>query len=433
MLRRLSADLLQEANVPVGKATLPLFQSELEYNPPVHTTWNIVHIGMQVPESHQIYVCSDNCMRGVVMTAAEMNCLDRFHQVVLKEHDLYNGNLEEITIEGVTDLIHKMTRRPPMIMVFTVCLHHFMGSDYRYIENELNARFPDIAIVICYMDPIMQKLGVTPEMQLRRTMFNPIKPRPVKNGHVALLGCDVPLQPSSDLITALQAKGYTIHQLSDCHSYEDYLELGACETFICTYPTGVSGIRHLAKRLDRRFIYLPLTYDREEQAALYGQLDLQLPDHEEALKKAITQTKAVLHDTPITIDAIATPRPLGLAYFLLSQGFRVTGVYLDGVSDEELSDFRRLQADYPDVMLKATIHVYQRLAHLDDDAQVLAIGGKAAFFNQTPHFVNMVEGGGMEGRRGLIALLEVMKTAFEEVKDTKDLVVRKGLGCESCL
>ena len=40
------------------------FARGLEFNAPVHGAWNIVHVGMQVPECHQIYVCADNCMCG---------------------------------------------------------------------------------------------------------------------------------------------------------------------------------------------------------------------------------------------------------------------------------------------------------------------------------------------------------------------------------
>ena len=68
-----------DALVRIADASFPVpFEHRLEFNAPVHGTWNIVHIGMLVPECHQIYVCSDNCMRGVVLTAAEMDAADRF-------------------------------------------------------------------------------------------------------------------------------------------------------------------------------------------------------------------------------------------------------------------------------------------------------------------------------------------------------------------
>ena len=80
MLRRVGETVdSKDAVVKIKDASFPTpFVSALEYNSPVHGNWNIVHTGMQVPESIQIYVCADNCMRGVVLTAAEMNAADRF-------------------------------------------------------------------------------------------------------------------------------------------------------------------------------------------------------------------------------------------------------------------------------------------------------------------------------------------------------------------
>ena len=75
--------------------------SGLEFNSPAHGNWNIVHTGMLLPEAIQIYVCADNCMRGVVLTAAEMNAADRFSFVIVEEEDLLNGNLEDVTIEVI--------------------------------------------------------------------------------------------------------------------------------------------------------------------------------------------------------------------------------------------------------------------------------------------------------------------------------------------
>ena len=87
MLRRVGETIdPKDAMVKIKDASFPApFASELEYNSPVHGNWNIVHTGMQLPESIQIYVCADNCMRGVVLTAAEMNAADRFSFVIVEE------------------------------------------------------------------------------------------------------------------------------------------------------------------------------------------------------------------------------------------------------------------------------------------------------------------------------------------------------------
>ena len=63
----------------------------------------------------------------------------------------------------------------------------------------------------------------------------------------------------------------------------------------------------------------------------------------------------------------------------------------------------------------------------------MAIGQKAAWFTGSPYFVNMVEGEGLYGLDGIRRTAELMAEAFTEEKDTEDLVVRKGWGCESCI
>ena len=106
MLTRVSPDDLRSVDaspafVRAADASFPRpIPNALEFNAPVHGNWNIVHTGMLVPEAHQVYVCADNCLRGVILTAAEMGASQRFSSVAIEEADLYQDNLETVTIEG---------------------------------------------------------------------------------------------------------------------------------------------------------------------------------------------------------------------------------------------------------------------------------------------------------------------------------------------
>lgn len=82
-----------------------------------------------------------------------------FPLLIVEEEDLLNGNLEDVTIEGVTDVLRKRKDHPKAVLLFTVCLHHFLGCDLERVYEKLEDRFPDIFFVRCYMDPIMQKHG----------------------------------------------------------------------------------------------------------------------------------------------------------------------------------------------------------------------------------------------------------------------------------
>lgn len=139
MLKRVGGEIDPEGAVTtIGEADFPVpFPTGLEFNSPAHGNWNIVHTGMLMPEAIQIYVCADNCMRGVVLTAAEMNAAERFSFVIVEEENLLNGNLEDVTIEGVTDVLKKLEKKPKAVLLFTVCLHHFLGCDLELVYGLL--------------------------------------------------------------------------------------------------------------------------------------------------------------------------------------------------------------------------------------------------------------------------------------------------------
>ena len=128
---------------------------------------------------------------------------------------------------------------------------------------------------------------------------------------------------------------------------------------------------------------------------------------------------------------------------LLRRGFNVKKVYLDAVSAGDKAAFEYLQRKFPDLELSPTVHAGMRFANRANSAsadgaqggkaqkKVLAIGQKAAYFENTNYFVNVVEGGGMVGYEAVYKTARLMREAFEEEKDMESLVGVKGLGCES--
>ena len=152
-----------------------------------------------------------------------------------------------------------------------------------------------------------------------------------------------------------------------------------------------------------------------------------------ACEASVAQAHSIIGDTPIVIDYLMHPRPLGLAKYLLEHGFCVEAVYLDGVSPEEERAFYWLSEHEPELELRATIQPKMRVLPRNHEGKVLALGQKAAWFTQNPYFVNVVEGAGWYGFDGIRKMAELMIRACEEEKEVEDLVVRKGWGCESCI
>lgn len=461
MLKRVGGEINPEgAVITIGEADFPVpFPLGLEFNSPAHGNWNIVHTGMLMPEAIQIYVCADNCMRGVVLTAAEMNAADRFSFVTVEEENLLNGNLEDVTIEGVTDVLNKLEKKPKVVLLFTVCLHHFLGCDLDRVYEELGTRFPEIVFVRCFMDPIMQKHGLTPDQKLRKAMYDPLITKEPDPLTVTLVGSDFVLDESSDIKRLLRSTGHILRELPACKTWAEYQQLGSAEIFVSCYPPAKYGAAMLTERLNRTHLYLPGCFDyeeiKEEIRNLIKELqagwsredtsntkcaDITSEEIEAFYQREITlcedsinHAKSIIGDTPVVLDYLYHPRPLGLAKLLLEHGFHVTTVYLDSISPEEKPAFDWLKLHHPDLELRATIQTKMRVLPRGTEGKVLAIGQKAAWFSGSRNFVNMVQGGGLWGFDGIRGTMELMTEAFLEEKDPEDLIVRKGWGCESCI
>lgn len=431
------------AAVPIGEAGFPApFVSGLEYSSPARGTWNIVHTGMLIPEAHEIFVCAAGCLRGVVLTAAEMNASERFSTVAVRDRDLLEGDMEELIIEGVTDILDKLTargKRPPAVLVYTSCVHHFSGCDIMAAYAVLRQRFPDIDFTDCYMNPIMRKSGLTPDQLMRSRLYSLLKPRELNNNAVAIIGNDLQTDDESELVELIRASGKTLYEITRCRTYAEYQSMAESALYISYYPPAKAGGDALAKRLGGRHMYLPFsfTFDEIENNlnALAAALEAPLPDHaakRAECKKALAEALAVIGKTPIAIDYTAVPRPLGLARLLLESGFNVKRVYADGFTGEEKADFDFLKANYPSLMLHATVHANMRFAE-DIGETFLAIGQKAAYFVDTDNFVNIIEGGGMYGYEAITKLCALMVEAFREKKPMRELVQIKGQGCGCCV
>ena len=308
------------------------------------------------------------------------------------------------------------------------------------IYRELRGRFPDIDFTDCYMNPIMRKSGLTPDQLMRSRLYMLLKERKKNENAVAIIGNDLPTMEDSELYQYLKEQKYKIHEITSCKTYEEYQEMAESNFYISYNAAAVAGGKMLEKRLGGRHFYLPFSFNYDEidrsYQALANALGRPAPafsGKREESDRALKETRTLIGDTPIAIDFAFCPRPLGLARMLLDAGFNVERVYLDAISGEEKNDYLYLQQAFPKLILHPTVHAKMRFMASKEPTKTLAIGQKAAYFNNTDHFVNVVEGGGMHGYQAIIQTLAYMREAFLEEKDMRSLIQIKGMGCEGCI
>ncbi|MBR0457656.1 MAG: hypothetical protein IJJ26_00325 [Victivallales bacterium] len=442
MLTRLQPNQVQPGlELRIAEAGFPApFASTLEYNPPARGTWNIVHTGMLLPEAHQIYACAQGCLRGVILTAAEMKAMDRMSWISVKEEDLFNGTMEQNVVSGVSHILERLPRMPRAVLLYVSCLHLFTGCDMEVMLNQLRERFPDIDFTDCYMTPTMRKT-IAPDPQMRRQLYSLLRPLPLDEQFVNLIGNDLPTRPSCELFTILHQAGKTIRDITLCHSYDDYLAMASSAWNLTFLPVAIPAGEELQERLGQKHLHLPLVYTIEQIQEAYRTLaqglQINLPDLTpltETATRRLREVAKLLKGLPVAIDASAAPRPLNLARCLLEHGFRVNTLYADDFPSCEETDFRWLQGNHPELLLRPVGNPSMRFAARGMHEPILAIGQKAAYFEQTPHFVNMTAAGsGLFGFDGLLGLADLLEDAFLHEKDIERVISHKGFGCVSCL
>ncbi|MBQ8082546.1 MAG: hypothetical protein IJ241_00025 [Clostridia bacterium] len=449
------------------------YRPGLEYTPPARGTWTIAHTPLLVPESVEVYVCPESCLRGVSLSAAEFGGLGtRFSLVVVEEEDWIRSRMEPLFIEGVSDLLRQRYERdgkyPPICYVFNYCMHQFMDTNMALIFRKLAERFPDVLFVEGNMNCTMRTTQTHYEAATNRALYKGLLPVGDVHRHapeapfkaINVIGNYFAIDQASELLELLGFAGYKVNDLPRVKTYEEYQQMADASLNLYTHPFGKTACEDLKKRLGTPFLEVPYCWDfgeidRTERAVLEkvatainasgagervgltpivrkGLLDAYKREAEQAL----AETAAKLSGWNITIDAAATPRPFGLAALLEAHGFTVTCVYADacGPLDEDAkAQWETLAAKHGHEATTLPM-IDWRMRQMpfedasDEDGNVLAIGQKAAYYGNTGHFVNLIYQSGLLGFRGITKLCALMQDAAEHVKDIEAVLSEKAIG-----
>ena len=226
------------------------FDVGLEYGCPARGTWNIVHTGFLVPECHEVFVCAANCLRGVVLTAAEMGTIGQFSTVTIKENNVLDGNMEELLIDGVTSIINKLKKKPRAVLVYTSCIHHFMALDLQLCYKTLRKKFPKIKFTDCYMNPIMRKSGMTPDELMRRQLYSLLDKASKKDNGINILGNNYATDETSDLVRLIRQSKYKLRDITYCKTFGEYEEMSKSKFNIAYLGVAKKGLYDISNKLD---------------------------------------------------------------------------------------------------------------------------------------------------------------------------------------
>ena len=422
-------DISYEYNADIG----------LSYASPVRGVWNIVHIGTLVPQAHEVFVCPTSCLRGVVLTTAEMNAMDRLSTITVGEDNILEGDMEEALQRGCERIIRELPERPRAMLVFTSCIHHFLAVNYQRVYEILRKEYPDIDFIDCYMDPIMRRTKPAVP-NLWRQIHRLLEPAQKDRKQVNLVGNCFVYDQDCDLTVMLEKAGIRVMDVNTCKDYDTFLSMAHSRVNFTFHNTAVSAAKDMRLRLGQEWIHMHPGYD-------YRRIDMDIrkaadflgiphpPDDEirslrESTEEAVLAARDLLDGTPVSIDYTAVDCPLELALFLLDHGFNVESVFIDVFTETE-EIFEALKKKAPSLKIYQSQGWNIRQMERFHDGKIVAVGQKSAYFMNTDYFVNIVENDGMYGYRGIIRLMRDLEDAFRHKKPMRELVQIKGWGC-SC-
>jgi len=417
-----------------------LFPAGLVYAPPARGVWNIVHIGFLMPESHEIFVCAEGCIRGVVLTAHEAGFESRFSTVVIQERNVIDGDMEYQIIDGVSDVLNRLEKKPKAVEVYTSCIHYFCGCDLDFVYRKLREKFPHIYFSDCYMTPITRKSGITPDEKMRRQLYSLINDenKDVSDNSITMVANVYALDETSDFRQILKKANVNYRDITLSKTWQDYQDLGKSKCFAYTNLAAEKACKTLSSRLEKKSYYYPICYRKEDIRKNNKQLcelvnlksfDTEVIENE--IDILIEEVKVLLKDFSIVLDYTATARVLNLTRFFIELGLNVKKVYLDSVNNSDREDFIYLKENCENLILSSPTHPAARFLHNKENSseKILAIGQKCAYFEGTSNFVNLVEGNSYCGFDGLEKLLIDIIDAINNKKDVSSIIQVKGWGC----
>ncbi|MBQ9980929.1 MAG: oxidoreductase [Oscillospiraceae bacterium] len=408
--------------------------SGLHYVSAAHGGWGVVRIAALVPESHQLFVCPFACGRHGALGGAVNGIKDRISYLFISEADIVSGDFEQMIIDSVDELFEALEKKPKVLFIFTSCLDDLLGTDHEPILAELSEKYRDVKFRHCTMNPIKQDTPLPPGVTCNINMFSLLEKSGIKRKMVNVMGSNVSYSEESDLKKILGKYGYTVSNISDYKTFEDFQNMSTAELNIVASPIALRAAQMLEKKLGIPYIKAYVNYMPELIENFYKELSDKLgidfsddiKEYKEQAEKKIKEVSDIVGDYPVAVDYQAVLKPYSLALMLVRNGFNVKMIASDGIAEHEKPALEALTQESPDILLENPLgHDAVKFEH--EGNMHLCIGFDCGYMTASQKVVNIIEDEGMFGYYGIVRLMELMKDAYNSDADVNEIISKAGL------
>ncbi len=358
----------------------------LAFNSPGAQGFGVKRAGLAVPGSVMLLVSPGCCGRNTMMLDEPGGYGDRFFYLLQDETDIVTGRHLDYIPEAVKEIVDFSEEKPTVVMICITCVDALLGTDMERVCRKAE-EYAGVPVRPCYMYALTREGRIPPMVSVRRTVYDLLEKRERNPRAVNLLGEFAPYDDRSELYEILKSLGVeTIHEISRCEDFEEYLSMAEANFNIILNPESRLAGEDFKDRLGIPSIEMTRVYQidkiKNQYELLASALGRKINDdtwYEEA-QSAVDDFSTRFPNTTFAVGEWTNADPFELSLALLRYGHRVAEIY-GTVTDVNFIYVKRIAELSPDTRIYSNLSptmINYDCRECDAD---ISIGQDAAYYH----------------------------------------------------
>lgn len=365
----------------------------LAFNSPGAEGFGVKRAGLAVPGSIMLIVAPGCCGRNTSMISSMREYHDRFFYLMMDETDIVTGRHLKKIPKAVKEICESVEKKPSVVMICITCVDALLGTDMERICRKATEEV-DLPVRPCYMYALTREGRKPPMVHVRQSLYSLLEPKKKKGNVVNLLGFFSPLVDDCELYDLLRQAGVkTIHEISRCQDYDEYLTMAEANFNVVLHPEARFAAEDFHDRLKIPFIELTRLYQIDKIASQYrafgaaigAEFDDEKPRAQ--AQAAVDQFRENYPDASFAIGECMNGDSFELSLALVRYGFAVKEIY-GTLTAENFIYLKQLAKLSPDTKVFSNLEPTMLYYDAADCGVNLTIGKDAGYYH--PECPNVV-------------------------------------------
>ena len=391
----------------------------LAFNSPGAEGFGVKRAGLAVPGSIMLIVAPGCCGRNTSMISSMREYHDRFFYLMMDETDIVTGRHLKKIPKAVKEICESVEKEPSVVMICITCVDALLGTDMERICRKATEEV-GLPVRPCYMYALTREGRKPPMVHVRQSLYSLLEPKKKKGNVVNLLGFFSPLVDDCELYDLLRQAGVkTIHEISRCQDYDEYLTMAEANFNVVLHPEARFAAEDFHDRLKIPFIELTRLYQIDKIASQYRAFGAAIGaefDDEKPRAQAqvvVDQFRESHPDASFAIGECMNGDSFELSLALVRYGFAVKEIY-GTLTAENFIYLKQLAKLSPDTKVFSNLEPTMLYYDASDCGVNLTIGKDAGYYH--PECPNVVWNQDRQpyGYAGVRRLFEALLAAGKE-------------------